>query len=152
MSKSETRQIALAALFGALYIAANWIPFSQYIGGAGFITASVVLVPVIAALLSPRYAIMAGLIGGLGINVFMTGYAMVMPWYSILIPAVAVGLGSYAFHESSKALYPAAFLALEGLVYLFYYGFKATPLFLTHYVIGIILHCTTGIQGSLRQD
>lgn len=147
---SETRQLSLAALLGAVYIATNWMPFSSYIGGAGFITASVIMVPVVAALLRPRYAVITGLIGGIGINIFVQGYAMVMPWYSILIPMVAMVLGSIAFHSKTYSWAPGAFLALEGALYLVAYEYKATPLFLTHYIIGILASLYYFLTGKFK--
>lgn len=136
---NKTRQLALTAILAAIYIVTNWIPFSQYIGGAGFITLSVVMVPVIAAILTPVYALFAGLIGGLGINIFVTGYAMVMPAYSAFIPAVAILLGSLAMHDRKYSWAIVAFLILEGAYYIFAYKFTATPVWLTHYIIAIIL-------------
>lgn len=134
---SKTRQLAMTAVLSALYVIANFIPFSQFIGGAAFITAGVVMIPVIAVMLTPLYALMAGIICGLGISVFSIGLATVFPGYCILITTIAVLIGSIAFHYRFASWLPAVFLIAQGGFYVMYYNGAATPLWLTHYIIGI---------------
>lgn len=137
--ESKTRTISMTSVLAALYIIANFIPFSQFIGGAAFVTFGVVFIPIMAFLLKPRYALMASIIAGLGISFFGIGLASVFPGYCILIVVVATTLGSLAFHERLFAWFPAAFLLVEGIGYLLFYNFEATPFWLIHYSVGIVL-------------
>jgi len=142
----KTRSLALSALFGSIYVVANFLPFSKFIGGAGFVTAGVTILPVIAALLTPLYALIAGIIGGIGISLFGIGLATVFPGFCIYITASTTLLGSIAFHYRKYAWIPAAYIFGQGIMYILWYNFQATGLWLIHYTIGVmiaVIYCVT---------
>src|SRR2546426_8219106 len=51
---SRTRRLALVALLSSLYVVANAIPIDAFIGGAGFITAGIILLPPLGRLFRPK--------------------------------------------------------------------------------------------------
>jgi hypothetical protein len=134
-----SKPIAQAVMWAVIYAVLTLIPFSQFIGGAGFITLSVIIAPVIAYFLKPHYAFVAGLIGGLLISVFMIGYGQILPGYAVLIVLLPITLGSIAMHYKSLRWLPALWLVFQACDYLFAYQFQATPIWLTHYIIGILI-------------
>lgn len=113
-SSVRTRSIALAATFTALYVASNAIPISAFIGGAGFITAGIILLPVLARLLKPREAILVGILAPLGLFAFQLSLIPVFGFFGMLIPATALIFGSLGFHRSY--LIPTAY-AVFGLAW-----------------------------------
>jgi len=135
----ETKELTLSIMFGVLYVLLNFIPFSQFIGGSAFITIGVILLPVISALLYPVYATIAGLIGGLGISFVNVGLATVFPGFCIVITTVTALIGSLAFHYRRLSFIPAIWLIAQACDYLFSYNFQATPFWLVHYIIAMIL-------------
>ena len=147
----ETKMLSLATLFGVVYVVLNFVPLSQFIGGAAFITASILWLPVIAKRLPPKYAALAGFIGGLVTSAFMIGVAAVMSFYAFAIVFLTAVIGSLAFHERKLAWLPAAWLIVEGLIYLAYYQGAATPLWLTHYCIGVVLSLFYAVTGKFQQ-
>jgi len=142
----DTKRIALASMMAVLYVVLTAFPFSAYIGGPGFITTGCFLIPVIAMLLPPVYAGMSGLLGGIITSVLAMGYGQVMPVYGWFIPSTAAFFGSFAFRK--RPYIPMGVLILEGLLYLYHYQFKATPMFLAHYVVAIVL----GMLAILMDD
>jgi hypothetical protein len=145
-----TKPIAQAVMWAVIYAVLTLIPFSQFIGGAGFITLSVVIAPVIAYFLKPHYAFVAGLIGGLLINAFMIGYGQILPGYSILIVLIPITLGSIAMHYKKLRWLPALWLIFQAYDYLLAYQFQATPIWLTHYIIGILISLTATALPKLH--
>ncbi len=97
-----TRRLVLTGLFSALFVISTLIPVSVYIGGAGFITLEIVLVPVIAFLLEPWQALLSTLFGAVLGYFFGTGLAPVFGPLSPFIPALAAYFGSIAFHYDEK--------------------------------------------------
>lgn len=98
----------------ALYVASNAIPISAFIGGAGFITAGIILLPVIARLLRPKEAVIVAILVPFGLLGLQLSIIPVFGFYGMLIPATAIILGSLGYHKSY--LIPTAFVAL-GLVW-----------------------------------
>lgn len=133
----NTKSLALLAVFASLYGVLTILPFSAYIGGPGFITCACFLLPVMALLLDPAYAFGSGLLGATVGMMFGMGYPTIMPIWGLLIPAIAAGVGSYAFRKRNEL--GVVVLILEGLLYLRFYNFQASGLFLVHYVVAILL-------------
>ncbi len=101
-SKDRTRRLVLIGVLSALFVISTLIPVSVYIGGAGFITLEIILIPVIAFLLEPWQALVSVLLGS-AVGYFLgTGLGPVFGPFSLLIPAVAAYLGSIAFHYDEK--------------------------------------------------
>jgi riboflavin transporter FmnP len=66
-ASQRTKQIALLAIFSALYIVLRFIPFSMLIGGAGaYLSFSDFLAPIIGILLGPYLGGLTVLIGNFG--------------------------------------------------------------------------------------
>jgi len=130
---SRTRRIALIALFTALYIAGNAIPIDAFIGGAGFITAGIILLPVMARLLKPKESVVIALIAPLGLYIFQLSIIPVFGFFGMLVPALALIFGSLGFHKSY--LYPSSYIAFGAIWYiLFSHG---TLLWLLPYLVVI---------------
>jgi hypothetical protein len=94
----DTRQVAMTAIWAAVYAVALLIPFSQFIGGAGFITLGIIMVPVFCKMLKPVSAMVAGVFG---MVIAASVGAAIVPVYglfSFVIPLTAGLLGSLAFH------------------------------------------------------
>ena len=131
----RTRRIALAATFTALYVAGNAIPISAFIGGAGFITAGIILLPVLARLLKPKEAIIVAILAPLGLFTFQLSLIPVFGFFGMLIPAMAIILGSLGFHRSY--LIPTAYVVFGLVWYVLFSG--GTFLWLLPYFIVVAL-------------
>ncbi|MGQ9543832.1 MAG: hypothetical protein ACUVTM_07100 [Candidatus Bathyarchaeia archaeon] len=149
---AETRGIALASAFAALYIAANAMPISIFIGGSGFITAGIILLPVIAIILKPKEAIFASIIASLGLMTFQLSMIPMFGIYGMLIPASGIILGSLGFYKSK--IYPVIYVAFGGLWYITFSS--GTPAWLIPYLIAIgfaladkIRHFKVGDKGQI---
>src|SRR6266566_2486107 len=62
----RTAELTLAAGLAATYIITTFIPLTPFIGGPGFITLEIVMLPIIAALLRPISALATVFVGSLG--------------------------------------------------------------------------------------
>jgi len=135
ISDVRTRRLSLIAALTALYIAGNTVPISAFVGGAGFITAGIILLPVIARLLRPREAVVAAVLASLGLFALQLSIIPVFGFYGMLVPALGITLGSLGFHKSY--LYPSAYVAFGAFWYVAFA--RGTPLWLTPYflVIGL---------------
>lgn len=131
----KTRRLALVSAFSALYIVGNTIPISAFIGGAGFITAGIILLPVIARLLRPKEAVIVAILAALGLFALQLSIIPVFGFYGMLIPALGIVFGSLGFHKSH--LYPTAFVVFGALWYIVFSN--GTPLWLAPYFFVIAL-------------
>ena len=143
VGETSTRRITLAAAFTALYVAASAIPISAFVGGAGFITAGIILLPVIARLLRPREAAIVAILAPLALFVFQLSVIPVFGFYGMLIPAVSLVLGSLGFHRSY--LIPTLYVILGLVWYTVFSG--GTVLWLAPYFVAIAL----AIANQLRR-
>ena len=94
----DTRQVAMTAIWAAVYAVALLIPFSQFIGGAGFITLGIIMVPVFCKMLKPVSAMVAGVFGMVIAASIGAAIVPVYGLFSFVIPLTAGLLGSLAFH------------------------------------------------------
>lgn len=129
-SGMRTRRLSLAAALTAMYVGANLIPIDAFIGGAGFITAGIIILPVAARLLRPTEALVFAVIAPVGLLAFQLSLIPLFSFYGMLIPSVAVLLGSLG-RRVSYAI-PAAYVTFGAAWYLAFSG--GTPLWLAPYV------------------
>ncbi len=132
----STREISLTAVLAALYAVSFFLPFSQFIGGAAFITLSIIFLPILCKFLRPIPAMVAGVIGMAIAASVGAGLAPVYGLYSFAIPLVAGLLGSLSFHYRWGAIPGIAFLAVCGYIYAAYSG--GTLLWLVPYAAAMI--------------
>lgn len=119
----------------SLYIVSNAIPISTFIGGAGFITAGIIILPIVARLLNPKEAILAAIIAPLALFFFQLSIIPIYGFYGMLIPSSAILIGSLGFNKSD--LFPIAYTLFGAIFYLLYSN--GTILWLLPYVISILL-------------
>lgn len=98
---------------------ASAVPISSFIGGAGFVTLGEVFVPVMAVMLKPKAALLAGLVGTFVVYALQLATAPVYGPVSIVIPVAGIFLGSLAVHTRlgkfvawAYVLFGAAFYAV----------------------------------------
>ncbi len=132
---SRTRRLALVALLSSLYVVANAIPIDAFIGGAGFITAGIILLPVLARLLRPKDSIVMALLASLGLFVFQLSVVPVFGFYGLLIPSSAIVIGSLGTYRSY--LYPLSYILFGATWYILFSG--GTLAWLVPYLITILL-------------
>ncbi len=132
----ETRELSEIAVLSALFVIASVIPVSTFIGGAGFITLGIVLVPVIARMLRPWPALISGLVGALAMYALQLATAPIFGPISILIPMSGILLGSVGFHHRLGCAIPWGYV-LFGAVYYFSFS-RGTLLWLAPYLIVIL--------------
>ena len=133
--KISSRELSLAVVWAALYAVSFFLPFSQFIGGAAFITVSIIILPVFCKFLKPIPAIIAGIIGIAIAASVGAGLAPVYGLYSFVIPLISGLLGSLAFHYRWGAIPGVAFLGICGYLYAAYSG--GTLLWLIPYAAAI---------------
>src|SRR5207302_2373965 len=104
----RTAELTLAAGLAATYIITTFIPLTPFIGGPGFITLEIVMLPIIAALLRPIPALATVFVGSLGMALGQPSFYQVFGLPGLLIPLVAVGAGSIAFHYGLVPFVPWA--------------------------------------------
>jgi len=112
----RTTELTLAAGLAATYIITTFIPLTPFIGGPGFITLELVMLPIIAALLRPIPALATVFVGSLGMALGQPSFYQVFGLPGLLIPLIAVGAGSVAFHYRLGPLAPWAYV-LAGAAY-----------------------------------
>jgi len=148
---TDIREVSMSAILASLFVVLNTLPFSSYIGGPAFITAAVIMIPLMAWILSPKWAFVSGLAGGAVGVALMMGPGTIMGPYAVLIPAVAAGLGSIAFHsENALALLPPAVLIGELFFYLWFYKGQATSLWGIHYIVATTVFLLGLVDKRLR--
>ena len=131
--KLETKELSKVAGLSALFVITSFIPISAFIGGAGFLTLSLVLVPVMAYLLRPTAAAVSALAGILATYILQIGIGPIFGPISLLIPVSAVTLGSIGFRSRQGPLIQWAYVLFGGAFYFFISG--GTPLWLIPYLI-----------------
>ncbi len=132
---TSTRRLALAALLVSLYVVANGIPIDAFIGGAGFITAGIVLLPVVAGLLKPREALLAAVLASIGLFAFQLSIIPIFGFFGLLVPILGIFFGSLGFHRSLA--FPAVYVIFGAFWYAFYSG--GTVVWLAPYALAIAL-------------
>jgi hypothetical protein len=133
----RTAELTLAAGLAATYIITTFIPLTPFIGGPGFITVEIVMLPIIAALLRPIPALATVFVGTLGMALGQPSFYQVFGLPGILIPLVAVGAGSIAFHYRVGPLVPWAYV-LAGAAYYIALSKSGTLFWLIPYFIVIV--------------
>lgn len=146
-----TSELTLAATLAALYIVSTFIPISPFIGGGpGFITAEIVMLPLIAALLRPAWAAASITAGSLGMALFGTSIYGSFGPLGILVPIIATILGSFAFHYRLGFLLPWAYV-LAGSFYYLLFSKGGTLLWLIPYFMVVVSPgALFRVSGSLR--
>ena len=121
----------------ATYIIATFIPLTPFIGGPGFITIEIVMLPIIAALLRPVPALATVFVGSLGMALGQPSFYQLFGLPGLLIPLVAVGSGSLAFHYRLGPFIPWAYV-LTGAVYYITLSKGGTLFWLVPYFLVIV--------------
>ena len=130
------------AVLSALYIAANAVPIDAFIGGAGFITAGILILPVIARLVRPWESVVVAFGAPLGLFALQLSVVPVFGFYGMLIPASAIVLGSLGFRKSY--LIPASYIVFGAA---WYASFSSgTPVWLAPYGVAIGLTVVNQIR------
>ncbi len=132
-SQDRTRRLGLVAVFTALYIAASVVPIDAFIGGAGFITAGIILLPVVARLLKPWESLVFAVAAPVGLFALQLSVIPVFGFYGMLVPALAIVLGSLGHHKSYA--YPTAYIVFGALWYTLFSN--GTLLWLIPYLIAV---------------
>lgn len=128
----------MVAVLTALYVAANSVPIDAFIGGAGFITAGIIILPVIARLVRPVESLVVAIAAPLGLYVFQLSVIPIFGFYGMLIPSIAIVLGSLGFYKSP--LVPAAYVAFGAIWYVLFSGGTLVwliPYFLVLAMVGV---------------
>ena len=146
-----TSELTLASTLAAVYVVSTFIPISPFIGGGpGFITAEIVMLPLIAALLRPVWAAASITAGSLGMALFGTSIYGTFGPLGVLVPIIATILGSFAFHYRLGPLLPWAYV-LAGAFYYTLLSRGGTILWLVPYFIVIVSPVAAlRIRGSLK--
>ena len=146
----NTRQVAMTAIWAAVYAVALLIPFSQFIGGAGFITLGIILVPVFCKMLKPVSAMVAGIFG---MVIAASVGAAIVPVYglfSFIIPLAAGLLGSLAFHYRWGAVPGIIFLGFCSFLYATFSG--GTLLWIVPYAVAILAGIGTIVVYNFKKQ
>jgi hypothetical protein len=114
----RTAELTLAAGLAATYIITTFIPLTPFVGGPAFITLEIVMLPIIAALLRPITAVVTAFVGSLGMALGQLSYYQVFGLPGLLIPIIAVGAGSIAFHYRLGPLVPWAYVIVGAVFYI----------------------------------
>ena len=114
----HTVELALSASIAALFVVSSFYPLTPFIGGPGFITVEILLLPVIAALLRPALATATAFVGSLGMALGQPSFYQVFGLVGLLVPIVAVAAGSIAFHYKQGPLVPWAYVLVGALFYI----------------------------------
>src|SRR5260370_2674578 len=113
----RTAELTLAAGLAATYIITTFIPLTPFIGGPGFIPLEIGMLPIIAALLRPIPALATVFVGSLGMALGQPSFYQVFGLPGLLIPLVAVGAGSIAFHYRFGPVVPWAYVLAGAIFY-----------------------------------
>jgi hypothetical protein len=136
-ARVTTIELALTSTLAAVYIISAFFALTPFIGGPGFITLEIVMLPIIAFLLKPILATSAVLVGSLGSAFIQTSFYHIFGLAGLLIPLVAVALGSIAFHNEWGAIAPWAYV-LAGAVYYILFSKGGTLFWLAPYTLVIV--------------
>jgi hypothetical protein len=132
----RTQDLTLSASLAALYIITTFFPFDAFLGGAGIISYEIISVPLIAALLRPRPAVLAAIVGSLGMAAFHTGTFPAFGFFALAVPIVAITMGSIGFHIRYGSILEWGYV-LFGAVFYVAYSRGGTLLWLAPYTIVI---------------
>ncbi len=145
----RTAELTLAAGLAATYIITTFIPLTPFIGGPGFITLEIVMLPIIAALLRPILALATVFVGSLGMALGQPSFYQVFGLPGLLIPLVAVGAGSIAFHYRLGPVIPWAYV-LAGAI--FYIALSKGTLFwlIPYFLVIVSLPATFRLKNNPR--
>ncbi len=133
----KTAELTLTAGLAAIYAITTYLPLSKFIGGPGFITLEIVMLPIIAALLRPPLALAAVFVGSLVAALGQSSFTFTFGPVGLLIPLIAVAAGSIAFHYRLGPIVPWAYI-LAGAVYYVALSNGGTLLWLAPYFLAII--------------
>src|SRR6266480_7976776 len=86
----RTAELTLAAGLAATYIITTFIPLTPFIGGPGFITLEIVMLPLIAALVRPISALATVFVSSLGMALVQPSFYQVIYIPGLLISLVSV--------------------------------------------------------------
>jgi hypothetical protein len=134
---ATTTELALTSTLAAVYIVSAFFALTPFIGGPGFITLEIVMLPIMAFLLRPLLAMAATLVGSLGSAFIQTSFFHVFGLPGLLIPLIAVALGSIAFHYEWGPIAPWAYV-LGGAVYYIIFSKGGTLVWLAPYALVMI--------------
>jgi hypothetical protein len=146
----KTADLTLAASIAAVYVATTFVPLTPFIGGPGFITLEIVMLPVIAALLKPPLAAATAFIGSLGMALGQPSFYQVFGLVGLLVPLVTAVCGSIAFHYSRGPIVPWAYV-LVGAIFYLVFSQNGTLFWLVPYGLVIVtLPWTLRVRGRAR--
>lgn len=131
----ETRELSEMAVLSAIFVVTATIPISAFIGGSGFITLSIVIVPVIARILKPKAALICGLVGAVAVYALQIATAPIFGPLSLLIPTSGILLGSMAFHHRIGPIVPWVYVLFGTIFYVAFSG--GGYLWLAPYVLAL---------------
>ncbi len=135
-TRVTTIELALTSTLAAVYIVSAFFALTPFIGGPGFITLEIVMLPIVAFLLRPILATVAVLVGSIGSAFIQTGFYSTFGFAGLLIPLLAVALGSIAFHYEWGAIIPWGYV-LTGAVYYILFSKGGTLVWLAPYILVI---------------
>jgi hypothetical protein len=146
----KTAELTLTAGLAAIYAITTYLPLSKFIGGPGFITLEIVMLPIIAALLRPLLASAAVFVGGLLAALGQSSFTGAFGPLGLLIPLIAVATGSIAFHYRLGSVVPWVYV-LAGAAYYVALSRGGTLFWLVPYFLVIIsLPVTLRIRDNPR--
>jgi hypothetical protein len=143
VDRNRARGLSLVAVLTALYVVANAIPIDAFLGGSGFITAGIVLLPVMARLVRPREAVVLAVLAPLGLLAFQLSVIPAFGFFGLAIPALAILLGSLGSYKSY--LLPASYIMFGAVWYFLFSG--GTLLWLAPYGVAVVI--SVAQQGRL---
>jgi len=133
----RTAELTLTAGLAAIYAITTYVPLSKFIGGPGFITLEILMLPIIAALLRPFLALAAVFVGSLVAALGQSSFTAAFGPLGLLIPMIAVGTGSVAFHYSLGPIIPWTYV-LAGAAYYIALSQGGTLFWLLPYFLVIV--------------
>src|SRR5213594_5250773 len=132
-----TTELALTSTLAAVYVVSTFFPLTPFIGGPSFITLEIVMLPVIAAVLRPIPALATAFVGSLGMALGQPSFYQAFGLPGLLVPMIAAGAGSVAFHYGLGPILPWAYV-LAGAAYYIALSRGGTLFWLIPYLLVII--------------
>ena len=132
-----TTELALTSTLASVYVVSTFFPLTPFIGGPSFITLEIVMLPVIAAVLRPILATVTILVGSLGMALGQPSFYQTFGLPGLLVPLLAVALGSIAFHYEWGPIAPWAYV-LAGAIYYILFSKGGTLFWLAPYILVIV--------------
>jgi len=123
----------MASVLATAYSICSYLPISVFIGGEGFITANVTILPLIAYLLDFEYALTASVIGGAVMYFTGTSITPIFGPLAVTIPALGAIFGNLTKKSRFAAL---PLVAAGAVIYLLFSG--GTALWLALYIAPVI--------------